>query len=293
MSTYRKARFGDAGLYEMPKVEFTADEIAEILKAVALPAASIENLERDIFPKFLRDIAQWYFVAASQLTDAPTKTQLKEYVGPLNDALERLYQALGANRKIGLVAGVGTLPDRQAMFHPEWDAHRELMALCAQPGMQEYGGWFQIWANLAPDMAADRLADGEIERIAAQGVLDNPRILARALAGVDALAAIAQAGREVVDRLPDSKGGRPTAKEEQNFLFTKLAGLYRKTYGEEPLSTRSGEEFKGTWHDWLEAILPKIGAKLADLRLKDRQIPKDTWREAAWVWLNPPKPEKP
>jgi hypothetical protein len=291
MSTYRKARFGLAGGYEMPKVEFTEKEIAEIIKAVLpMPKAS-QDVWRSLGTDFLQDIARWYFVVASQSNDAPTKRQLKEYAEDLNKALERLYMALGADRKYGMVArtslfAAGKPYVANVSFHPKWEAYEELLALGALPEMRNGADWFHATANLAPEVIADIMAKGQLHLFGSQSLLDDQHTLARALAGVDALAAIARSGLAAVDSLPESQGGRPSAQQEQAFLFSRLAVLFRKTYGEEPKSTKSGEEFKGTWHDWLDALLPRISAKLEILSLKKHQVPGETWsREAAYEWL--------
>ncbi|MGI9127027.1 MAG: hypothetical protein ACR2IG_02350 [Roseomonas sp.] len=296
MSTYRKAKFGPDGFYELPKVEFTAQEIAEIMKEIMKkvkpPKKSSEDAWHVGFPDFLQEMARWYVIVASQLKEAPTNKQLEDYVEKLNDALERLYLALGADRKGGLVAhvssfGAGKPHVRNMIFNPKWDAYQELMALGALPEMRNRKDWFNATANLAPEVIADITAKGQLQLSESRGLLDDQHTLARALAGVDALAAIARSGQAAVASLPKSRGGRPSRQEEQAFLFKKLAVLFRKTYdGEEPKSTRSGDEFKGTWHDWLDVLLPKIIAKLKNLGLKEDQVPGDTWnREAAHAWL--------
>jgi hypothetical protein len=300
MSTYRKARFGLAGGYKMPEVEFTEEEIGEIIKAVRLMPKATQDVWPSLASDFLQDVAEWYFVLASQLNDAPTKGQLKEYAKKLNESLERLYMALGADRKGGLVArtssfGAGKPYVANVSFHPKWEAYQELMALGELPEMRNGADWFHATANLAPEVIADIMAKGQLHLFEAQSLLDDQHTLARALAGVDALAAIARSGLAAVDSLPESRGGRPSTQQEQAFLFRSLAALFRKTYGKEPKSTKSGEEFKGTWHDWLDALLPRISAKLETLRisaklenlsLKEDQVPRETWgREAAHAWL--------
>jgi hypothetical protein len=295
MSTYRKARFGPAGLYEMPKVEFTAEEIANISKAVRAPPESIQDVWRVCFPEILQDIARWYFIVASQSKDAPTQKRLKDYVEDLNDAVERLYMALGADRNGGLVAGTASFGAgkpyvRNVSFHPKWEAYHELMALAELPEMRNGADWFHATANLAPEIMADIMAKGQLHLFESQCLLDDRHTLARALAGVDALAAIARSAQAAVASFPKSRGGRPSPQEEQAFLFKNLAALFRKTYGEEPRSTKSGDEYKGTWHDWLDALLPRISAKLENLGLKDHQVPSETWsREDAHVWLKEAK----
>jgi len=298
MSTYRKAKFGPAGGYKMPEVEFTADEIAEIIKAVRPMPKATQDVWPSLTSEFLQDVAQWYFVVAGESNDAPTNGQLKEYAEDLNEALERLYMVLGADRKGGLVArtssfGAGKPYVANVSFHPKWEAYQELMALGALPEMRNGADWFHATANLAPEVIADIMAKGQLHLFGSHNLLDDQHTLARALAGVDALAAIARSGLAAVDSLPESQGGRPSAQQEQAFLFRSLAVWFLKTYGEAPKSTKSGDEFKGTWHDWLDALLPRISAKLENLSLKPEklslkkhQVPRETWnREAAYVWL--------
>ena len=291
MSTYRKAKFGPAGGYEMPKVEFTANEIEKIIKAVRPMPKATQDVWHSLGSDFLQDVARWYFVLASQSNEAPTNGQLKKYAEDLNKALEFLYMALGADRKGGLVAhtssfGAGKPYVANVFFHPKWEAYQELMALRALPEMRNGADWFHATANLAPEVIADIMAKGQLHLFEAQSLLDDQHTLARALAGVDALAAIARSGLAAVESLPEDQGGRPSPQQEQAFLFRSLAALFRKTYGKEPKSTKSGDEFKGTWHDWLDALLPRISAKLENLGLKKHQVPPETWgREKAYEWL--------
>jgi hypothetical protein len=289
MSGYRPARFGPAGLYQLPVLHFRPEEVSGILEAVKLSACEPIQTDPTVLANILRDEVQFYFAAAGEKKDKPTKRQFSEYVAALDNALEKLYDTLGADRTQGLVAGVGASQpgqpyQRQVMLHHDWDAHRELLALVELASVHRGRRWFKLAHNLTPEISY-----GSFEPLeqAPNG------LLVRALAGVDAIAGVIAAAQEALREMPDSRGGRPSPDELRDYLFGRLARLFFKIYEQEPESTKHGEEFRGTWHDWLRAILPKIGLRIRQLELEKHQEPSLSWaREPAYHWLRDKKHEK-
>jgi hypothetical protein len=296
MSTYRPARFGLAFGYVMPRVEFTANEIEKIYNAVSLEPCKLEDMKKQVFAEFLRDVVRWYFVWASQQKDEPGIHELREYATDLHKALKRLYKVLGADMQPGLIGGSGHHKPGETcqirvFFHPLWHAHREFMALCAMPEMPKGMHFGHLWANVAPDMAPHWLTPPGIERFAALRVDQEQEVLCRALAGVDALAWIASAACKALKGQKKGKG-HPPISTERKYLFGRMLSLYRQTYREEPTTRQTGEAkdkapcYAGTWHEWLRVVLPILGDKLREHGLRPAQIPVHTWSEApAHTWL--------